>query len=455
MPLPKHTPSPDKTLFLCTLGCPKNQVDSEILLGSLQSEGWHFVRNAEQARVILVNTCAFIGPAKEESVDKILELAQHKKQGRCETLVVLGCLAQRYGEVLAKEMPEVDYFLGTSSATQLAPLLAQKDKRQERLHVREPLFLQNAQTPRVNTLSPYSAYLKIAEGCDNACSFCIIPKLRGPLRSRSIADLLGEAERLLNEGVKELILVAQDTTAYGMDLPGKPKLETLLAQLSQLPFAWIRLLYAYPRVLTPSFVRLMADTPNIARYMDMPTQHASDTLLRAMRRGRDSAFLKTMLAELREAIPNLVLRTSVIVGFPGESEEDFQTLLRFIEEIRFERLGAFVYSDEEGTASFLLPNKVPSKTKNQRHKKLMLAQQRIHKTHNQQLVGQTLPVLVEGRSEESEHLLVGRHEGQAPEIDGLVYINDGEAKVGDICPVRIGQAFEYDLLGCAQRERAP
>jgi len=448
--MPSQAFSQDKTLFLCTLGCPKNQVDSEILLGHLKADGWHFVREAGQARVILVNTCAFIGPAKEESVDKILELAQYKAQGRCDTLVVLGCLAQRYGETLAKEMPEVDYFLGTSSVAQLAPLLLQKDKRQERLHVQEPSFLQTANTPRVNTLSPYSAYLKIAEGCDNACSFCIIPKLRGPLRSRSIADLLAEAQMLLCEGVKELILVAQDTTAYGMDLPGKPQLETLLQELSQLPFAWIRLLYAYPRVLRPSFVRLMADTPNIARYIDMPTQHASDALLRAMKRGRDSAFLKAMLAELRSAIPNLVLRTSVIVGFPGETEEDFQTLLRFIEEIRFERLGAFVYSDEEGTVSFLLPGKVPSKIKNQRHKKLMLAQQRIHKAHNQKLVGQTLPVLVEGRSEESEHLLVGRHEGQAPEIDGLVYINDGEARVGDICPVHISQAFEYDLLGCAQ-----
>jgi len=448
--MPRQVSSQDKTLFLCTLGCPKNQVDSEILLGSLKADGWHFVREAAQARVILVNTCAFIGPAKEESVDKILELAQYKKQGRCETLVVLGCLAQRYGETLAKEMPEVDFFLGTSSATQLAPLLAQKDKRQERLHVKEPPFLQTASSPRVNLLSPYSAYLKIAEGCDNACSFCIIPKLRGPLRSRSIADLVCEAEGLLDEGVKELILVAQDTTAYGMDLPGKPKLETLLLELSQLPFSWIRLLYAYPRVLTPSFIRLMADTPNMARYVDMPVQHASDTLLRAMKRGRDSAFLKTMLAELRSAIPNLVLRTSVIVGFPGETEEDFQTLLRFVEEIRFERLGAFVYSDEEGTASFLLPNKVPSKIKNQRHKKTMLAQQRIHKAHNQQLVGKTLPVLVEGRSEESEHLLVGRHEGQAPDIDGLVYINDGNARVGDICPVHISQAFEYDLLGAAQ-----
>jgi len=448
--MPSPASSQDKTLFLCTLGCPKNQVDSEILLGGLKAEGWHFVGEAQQARVILVNTCAFIGPAKEESVDKILELAQYKAQGRCETLVVLGCLAQRYGETLAREMPEVDYFLGTSSVEQLAPLLSQKDKREERLQVKEPSFLQTAQTPRVNTLSPYSAYLKIAEGCDNACSFCIIPKLRGPLRSRSMADLLCEAQRLLGEGVKELILVAQDTTAYGMDLPGKPKLETLLAELSQLPFAWIRLLYAYPRVLTQSFVRLMADTPNMARYMDMPVQHASDALLRAMKRGRDSAFLKTMLAQLRSAIPNLVLRTSVIVGFPGETEEDFQTLLRFIEEIRFERLGAFVYSDEEGTASFLLPNKVPSKIKNQRHKKLMLAQQRIHKAHNQQLVGQTLPVLVEGRSEESEHLLVGRHEGQAPDIDGLVYINDGKAQVGEVCPVHISQAFEYDLLGCAQ-----
>ncbi|MCL2012252.1 MAG: 30S ribosomal protein S12 methylthiotransferase RimO [Cystobacterineae bacterium] len=448
--MPTHPSSQDKTLFLCTLGCPKNQVDSEFLLGHLKAEGWQFVREAKQARVILVNTCAFIGPAKEESIDKILELAQYKKQGRCETLVVLGCLSQRYGETLAREMPEVDYFLGTSNLAQLVPLLSQKDKPKERLLPQEPPFLQTASAPRVNTLSPYSAYLKIAEGCDNACSFCIIPKLRGPLRSRSMASLLGEAESLLNEGIKELILVAQDTTAYGMDLPGKPTLEALLAQLSQLPFSWIRLLYAYPRVLTQSFIRLMADTPNIARYVDMPTQHASDTLLRAMRRGRDSAFLKTMLAELRRAIPNLVLRTSVIVGFPGETEEDFQTLLRFIEEVRFERLGAFVYSDEEGTASFELPHKVPSKIKNQRHKKLMLAQQRIHKAHNQQLVGHTLPVLVEGRSEESEHLLVGRHEGQAPDIDGLVYINEGEARVGDICPIYISQAFEYDLLGGAK-----
>ncbi|HZH04905.1 MAG TPA: 30S ribosomal protein S12 methylthiotransferase RimO [Myxococcaceae bacterium] len=427
-----------------TLGCPKNRVDSEVMLGTLLGRGYRLVDEPTDANVIVVNTCAFIGPAKQESVDSILELAEYKKSGQCETLVVTGCLSQRYAPDLAQQMPEVDHFLGTSAYAQIGDLLAAEVS--PRQVIPDPDYIHDAQTPRVNSLPKYTAYLKISEGCDNACAFCIIPTLRGGQRSRPIADVVAEAEKLASQGVAELNLVAQDLTAYGHDLPGKPKLHELLRALCRVNVRWIRLHYAYPRVFPDELVAVIASEPKIAKYLDMPVQHASDKLLMSMRRGRNSEFLKGLLAKLRERVPGIALRTSLIVGLPGETEEDFELLKTFVREQRFERLGVFQYSDEEGTAAFDYENKLPKKTIERRWREVMAIQKRINREQNKRLVGQRLEVLVEGASPESEHLLIGRHQGQAPEIDGQVYINDGFAYPGEFVTVEVTEAHDYDLV---------
>ncbi|WP_372241158.1 30S ribosomal protein S12 methylthiotransferase RimO [Corallococcus terminator] len=427
-----------------TLGCPKNRVDSEVMLGTLRTRGYSLVQDPAAAQVIVVNTCAFIGPAKQESVDSILEMAELKKTGACKTLVVTGCLSQRYGQDLSLEMPEVDHFLGTSAYAQIGDLLAAEAS--PRQVIPDPDYIHNAQTPRINSMPKYTAYLKISEGCDNACAFCIIPTLRGGQRSRTVEDIMAEARNLADSGVQELNLVAQDLTAYGHDLPGKPKLHELLRELVKVDVKWIRLHYAYPRVFPDELIDVIASEPKIAKYLDMPVQHASDKLLLSMKRGRNSKFLKELLTKLRERVPSLVMRTSLIVGLPGETEEDFELLKEFVKEQRFQRLGVFQYSDEEGTSAFDLPNKVPAKTIERRWREVMAIQKRINREQNKKLVGQKLTVLVEGPSEESEHLLVGRHEGQAPEIDGQVYINDGLAYPGEFVTVEVTEAHDYDLI---------
>ncbi|CAM4105591.1 30S ribosomal protein S12 methylthiotransferase RimO [Corallococcus soli] len=429
---------------MMTLGCPKNRVDSEVMLGTLRTRGYSLVQDPAAAQVIVVNTCAFIGPAKQESVDSILEMAELKKTGACKTLVVTGCLSQRYGQDLSQEMPEVDHFLGTSAYAQIGDLLAAEAS--PRQVIPDPDYIHNAQTPRINSMPKYTAYLKISEGCDNACAFCIIPTLRGGQRSRTVEDIMAEARNLADSGVQELNLVAQDLTAYGHDLPGKPKLHELLKELVKVDVKWIRLHYAYPRVFPDELIDVIASEPKIAKYLDMPVQHASDKLLLSMKRGRNSKFLKELLTKLRERVPNLVMRTSLIVGLPGETEEDFELLKEFVKEQRFQRLGVFQYSDEEGTSAFDLPNKVPAKTIERRWREVMAIQKRINREQNKKLVGQKLTVLVEGPSEESEHLLVGRHEGQAPEIDGQVYINDGLAYPGEFVTVEVTEAHDYDLI---------
>ncbi|RKH08439.1 30S ribosomal protein S12 methylthiotransferase RimO [Corallococcus praedator] len=433
-----------KSLYMMTLGCPKNRVDSEVMLGTLRTRGYSLVQDPAAAQVIVVNTCAFIGPAKQESVDSILEMAELKKTGACKTLVVTGCLSQRYGQDLSQEMPEVDHFLGTSAYAQIGDLLAAEAS--PRQVIPDPDYIHNAQTPRINSMPKYTAYLKISEGCDNACAFCIIPTLRGGQRSRTVEDIMAEARNLADSGVQELNLVAQDLTAYGHDLPGKPKLHELLKELVKVDVKWIRLHYAYPRVFPDELIDVIASEPKIANYLDMPVQHASDKLLMSMKRGRNSKFLKELLTKLRERVPNLVMRTSLIVGLPGETEEDFELLKEFVKEQRFQRLGVFQYSDEEGTSAFDLPNKVPAKTIERRWREVMAIQKRINREQNKKLVGQKLTVLVEGPSEESEHLLVGRHEGQAPEIDGQVYINDGLAYPGEFVTVEVTEAHDYDLI---------
>jgi ribosomal protein S12 methylthiotransferase len=433
-------------VYMHTLGCPKNRVDSEVMLGTLAQAGYRLVQEPEKADVIVVNTCGFIESAKEESVDAIVELAALKGAGRCKKLVVTGCLVQRHADELSRELPEVDHFLGTGAYADIARVVS--DAQAKRLVVPDPDFVHSAATPRVNSLPSHTAYLKISEGCDNACAFCIIPKLRGPQRSRALDDVVAEAEALAAQGTIEVSLVAQDLTAYGTDLPGRPRLHELLRALAKVDgLRWIRLHYAYPRDVPPALVEAIADEPKIVKYLDMPLQHSSDRLLRAMKRGRDSVFLRGLLARLRSRVPGIALRTSLIVGLPGETDADFADLLRFVEEERFERLGVFEFSPEDGTAAAEMPGQVPEKVKRARFEQVMEAQQRISREHQRAMIGRRLEVLVEGRAEETEHLLAGRHAQQAPEIDGLTYVNDGVAYPGEIVTVEVTDASEYDLVG--------
>lgn len=434
-----------KTLYMMTLGCPKNRVDSEVMLGSLEHKGYRLVTEPDGADVIVINTCAFLKAAEKESVDHILELAEYKTKGRCSTLVVTGCLVQRHGEELIRELPEVDHFLGTSAYVQIGDLLAAEAS--PRHLIPDPDYIHSASVPKVNSMPKYTAYLKVSEGCDNKCAFCIIPKLRGLQRSRPIADIVQEAAQLAQGGVLELNLVAQDLTAYGTDLPGKPKLHELLRELVKVDVHWIRLHYAYPRVFPPELLEVMASEEKIAKYLDMPLQHASDRLLRSMKRGRESAFLRQLVEKIRSRVPGLSFRTSLIVGLPGETEDDFEILKSFVKEQRFERLGVFQYSDEPGTAAFELEGKVPKRTIERRWREIMAIQKRISREQNKKLVGTTLEVLVEGRSPETDLLLVGRHQGQAPEIDGSVYINEGMASPGEVVSVEVTEAHHYDVVG--------
>jgi ribosomal protein S12 methylthiotransferase len=416
------------------------------MLGTLAQAGYRLVQDPAQAEIIVVNTCGFIESAKVESVDAIVELAENKRAGRCRKLVVTGCLVQRHAEELSRELPEVDHFLGTGAYADVAAIVS--DAQAKRLVVPDPDFVHSASTPRVNSLASHTAYLKISEGCDNACAFCIIPKLRGPQRSRPVEDVIAEAEALARQGTIELSLVAQDLTAYGYDLPGRPRLHELLRALARVDgIRWIRCHYAYPRDVPDALVEVIADEPRIVKYLDMPLQHSSDRLLRAMKRGRDSVFLRELLAKLRAGIPGLALRTSLIVGLPGETEADFEDLLRFVEESRFERLGVFEFSPEEGTPAAEMARQVPDAVKRERFEKVMELQQQISREHQRAMIGRRLEVLVEGASEETEHLLAGRHAQQAPEIDGLTYVNDGVAYPGEIVTVEVTDASAYDVVG--------
>ncbi|HEY7724221.1 MAG TPA: 30S ribosomal protein S12 methylthiotransferase RimO [Anaeromyxobacteraceae bacterium] len=433
-------------VYLHTLGCPKNRVDSEVMLGALSGAGFRLVPEPAEAEVIVVNTCGFIEAAKRESVDAIVELAEQKRRGRCRKLVVAGCLAQRYHAELARELPEVDHFVGTGATQDVAAIV--RDAQAARVVVPDPDFIHDAATPRVNSLPAHTAYLKISEGCDNACAFCIIPRLRGPQRSRPADDLVAEAEALAAGGALELSLVAQDLTAWGQDLPGRPRLEALLSALARVEgLRWIRLHYAYPRDFPDALVEVIAREPRIVKYLDMPLQHASDRLLRSMKRGRPSRYLRELLATLRARVPGIAIRTSLIVGLPGETEEDFEELLAFVREQRFERLGVFEYSREEGTPAAAMPGQVPARSKRRRLDRVMEAQREIAREQQRALVGRRLEVLVEGRAEETEHLLAGRHAQQAPEIDGLTYVNEGVAYPGEIVTVEITDAHDHDLVG--------
>lgn len=434
-------------VYMHTLGCPKNRVDSEVMLGTLVQSGFRFEPDPSKAEIIVVNTCGFIGDAKEESVEAIVELAAQKQSGRCRKLVVAGCLVQRHGEELAKALPEVDHFLGTGAYAEIARVV--REAHAKRLVIPDPDFVQTAESPRINSMPSHTAYLKVSEGCDRTCAFCIIPKLRGPQRSRPIADLVEEAERLAAQGTVELSLIAQDLTAYGEDLPGrKVRLHDLLPRLAAVEgIRWLRLHYAYPRSFPDALVEVIASEPKIVKYLDMPLQHSSDRLLRAMRRGGSASSMRALLEKLRRRIPGIALRTSLIVGLPGETEADFRGLLSFVKEERFERLGVFEFSPEEGTTAANMKGQVSAKVKRARFDRIMRAQQAISRRQQKAMIGRRLEVLVEGRAEETEHLLAGRHAQQAPEIDGITYINDGIAWPGELVTVEVTDAMDYDLVG--------
>ncbi|NJC88724.1 MAG: 30S ribosomal protein S12 methylthiotransferase RimO [Desulfuromonas sp.] len=437
------------TVSLVSLGCPKNLVDAEVMLGHLPPERYQIVTDESQAEVIIVNTCAFIREAKEESVDTILEVADQKSSGRCKLLVVSGCMSQRYQEELAAELPEVDLFVGTADAPRIVELLDQwLAGTGPRRAIGSPDFLYDHTTPRALSSPFYTAYVKIAEGCANHCSYCVIPSIRGTLRSRSMPSVVAEVEKLVAGGVKEVNLIAQDVTAFGADRDDGANLVDLLEQLVKIEdLHWLRLLYAYPDGISDALLALMAREPKICRYLDVPIQHIDDSMLAAMNRRVDGAGIRALIEKIRHFLPDVTLRTSLIVGFPGETDNQFRHLLAFVEEGHFERLGVFRYSREEGTPAAELPEQVPERVQLARYRRLMKAQSRVSFRKNRALVGRIEPVLVEGVSEESELLLKGRSVRQAPDVDGLVYINAGQANVGDIVQLRITDSSEYDLVG--------
>jgi ribosomal protein S12 methylthiotransferase len=431
---------------LVSLGCPKNLVDGEVMLGHLQRRGHTLVTDPRQADVIVVNTCAFIDRAKQESVDAILEMAQEKQQGRARRLVVTGCLAQRYDADLRREIPEIDATLGTGQVDQILGAVEGEDTRTDAGSGR-PTWIYDHTSPRVLSTPPWLAYLKISEGCDYTCTFCIIPKLRGLHRSRPADDIVREAEALAARGVRELVLVAQDSTRYGLDLGLRDGLATLLRRLGRVDgVRWIRVMYAYPATVTDGILDAIASEEKVVKYVDMPLQHASEAVLRRMKRPTGRGHLLGMVERVRARVPGVAFRTSFIVGFPGETPAEFDELLAFARAAEFDNVGVFTYSDEEDTASFDLPGRVAPKVKEQRRRRLLAAQQEISTRRNRARVGERVEVLIEGLHPDTDLLLRGRLPTQAPDIDGGVIVNDGAAAPGSFVTCEITEAHPYDLV---------
>jgi ribosomal protein S12 methylthiotransferase len=440
-------PRPKKKIHFVSLGCPKNRVDTEVMVGVAQGGGWDLTTEAEDAEIIVVNTCGFIGEAKRESIDTIFELAELKKVGSCKKLVVTGCLSQRYPTELEAQMPEVDHFLGTSDMLKLGEVLKGKA---ERMLVGNPAdWVVRASDPRVVTGSRASAYLKIAEGCNRTCAFCTIPQFRGKQRSRPAADIVREATQLASQGVLEVNLISQDTIAYGRDLPkeGRKALAELVRRVADVPgLRWVRVFYLYPETIDEELLDVLANHPRVVPYVDMPLQHASDAMLKRMKRGHGLDRQKRVVERMRKGIPDLTFRTAFIVGHPGETDADFKELTDFVEWARFDHVGVFRYSDEESAKSHEQDGKVSVRTAASRWRKLMALQRKIARAKNRARIGQELEVLVEGPSEEHELVMKGRHRGQAPEIDGQVYLSGGEVLPDQIRRVRVTQASDYDLV---------
>ncbi len=439
-----------------SLGCPKNLVDSEVMMGQLKSKGFEITANANDADTVVVNTCGFIEAAKKESIEAILEAARLKMSGKATRLIVAGCLVERYRDELKAEMPEVDAFIGTNQVNDILAVCDPKTNTRSLpvipLGNQSATYLYDESTPRVLATPGHYAFVKIAEGCDRPCAFCFIPQMRGHFRSRRFGSIVAEAQQLAEEGVKELILVAQDSSRYGEDLGKSDALAHLLRELSHMDgIEWVRVMYTYPTHISDAFLEVLATEPKAVKYLDMPLQHASQKVLKLMKRGGTRASLERLIRRIRDRVPGIAIRTTFITGFPGEIEEDFEELLAFVRNVEFDRVGVFSYSDEEGTSAFELRDKVDQKIANKRRARLMRVQLRISRRRNQARVGDTVRVLFEGESNESELLWQGRIETQAPDIDGCVLINDapeGFAPApGEFVNVLLTEAQEYDLVG--------
>jgi len=445
-----------KKVGFISLGCPKNLVDSEVMMGQLKQKGYQITAEAEDADTVVVNTCGFIDSAKKESIDAILEAARLKTDGKAKRLVVAGCLVERYRDELKAEMPEVDAFIGTSQINDILTVCDPHTNTRSLpvipLGNQSATYLYDESTPRVLATPSHYAFIKIAEGCDRPCAFCFIPQMRGHFRSRRFGSIVAEAHQLAEEGVKELILVAQDSLRYGEDLGKEDALAHLLRELSHTDgIDWVRVMYTYPTHISDAFLDVLAEEPKAVKYLDMPLQHASQNVLKLMKRGGNRGSLERLIERVRTRVPGIAVRTTFITGFPGETEADCKELMMFVKNVEFDRVGVFTYSDEEGTPAFDLPNKVDAKVATRRRDQLMKAQSKIAKRKHKALIGKTVRVMFEGESNESELLWQGRMETQAPDIDGCVLINDAPEgfmpQAGDLIDVQIEEAHEYDLIG--------
>jgi ribosomal protein S12 methylthiotransferase len=445
-----------KKVGFVSLGCPKNLVDSEVMMGQLKAAGYEITNNAEEAETVVVNTCGFIESAKQESIDAILEATSLKEEGKAKRIVVAGCLVERYRDDLMKELPEVDAFIGTNEVSRILEAAdATKNFRELPLLPignKSATYLYDFDTPRYRATDSYTAFIKIAEGCDRPCAFCSIPSMRGSFRSRRFGSILKEAEDLAKQGVREVVLIAQDSSRFGEDLGEVDALAKLIRALGEIEdLEWIRVMYAYPTHISDAFLAAIAETPKAVKYLDMPLQHASRNVLKLMKRGGTRESLEKLIWRVREKVPGITIRTTFITGFPGETEEDFEELMAFVRNCEFDNVGVFTYSDEEGTPAFDLPNKVDARIAKRRRASLMKEQAKISKRKNKEKIGKTFRVLFEGYSQESDLLFQGRLEGQAQEIDGYILINDMpenlKPKIGEFYNVRITQAHDYDLIG--------
>lgn len=443
-----------KKVHFISLGCPKNLVDSEIMAGTLMKDGFEVVGDEHQADTVIVNTCGFIEDSKQESIQRILEMAELKKSGQIKKVVVAGCLTQRYKDDLVEGLPEADLFVGSGEFQNISQILKNSMKGDtQKTFFNLPTYLQQDSTPRVNSQPGHRAYLKISEGCMKRCAFCAIPLIRGNLQSRTVESVVNEAKLLAAGGVKELIIISHDFTDYGWDLRRKnpeakdSPVELLRALCKVEGIEWIRMLYLYPDGITPEMIELFATEKKLVKYFDMPLQHVNNQMLKSMNRKMTVEEIETVLQNIRERIPEAIIRTQFIVGFPGETEEQFEEILKFMLRHEFDRVGCFKYSPEESTPGGKMENQIDDETKERRWDAVMSVAQRISRERHQAMIGKTLDVLVEGYSEETDLLLQGRFWGQAPEIDGVVLINDGLAKVGDMVKVTITDSMEYDLIG--------
>ncbi|MCI7056687.1 MAG: 30S ribosomal protein S12 methylthiotransferase RimO [Selenomonas bovis] len=432
-----------------SLGCSKNLVDTEMMLGILREHGIELTPEPAEADILIVNTCAFIESAKEESITTILNMAEYKESGRCRSLIVAGCLGQRYGQELLDDMPEADAIIGTGAWNRIMEAVEESLKGHRVVIAGEDKLLYDEHTPRITTTPAYTAYVKIAEGCNNRCAFCAIPYIRGAYRSRPIEDIRDEVVNLAARGVKEIILIAQDTTEYGRDLYGEPQLAKLLRTLCTVEGVhWIRTLYSYPTYFSDELIETIASEPKLVKYVDLPMQHAHDEVLRRMHRPDTQASMRALIEKLRTRIPDVTIRSTFIVGFPGETDAQYQTLRNFLEEMRLDKVGVFTYSREEGTPAYDMPNQVPEDVMQERYHDLMSLQCKISEELNHELEGKELEVLVEGRDEEQANIAVGRSYREAPDVDGQVYIEgDTDSQIGDLVRVRVLQGFTYDVVG--------